>query len=552
MNKINTDLKYLISLWVVLLVVIIVTYANHGNLVIDCGREAYYPTQVLLGKILYKDIFNIYGPFAYMFNAFLFKLFGINLNILYISGCVSAYLLVTFIYLIARKFLSSFLSFAIGFYTISIGVTDLCLFNFIFPYSYSMLYGIVSFSTSLWALLKYQENGNDVKFLYLASLMAGICVSNKYEFLPYIAVVLYSIIKTKKLNLKEYYYVILSLLFVPVFCFGILFIQGLNFNDLTLILSYISKMSHSKTLTYFYATQGVYFHKLTPLLWLSNFVMFIIPFSLFILSAKANKRWFNIFGMIVASILLFYIANPVTFCFFPILTIILFVIDYKNIIRNRKLLILTLSCITISFKVLASLTTLNYGVFFASFLLITVLSLIFDIFKEKNLSRYNLSIGIYIIVLAMALGYTNMLKFGAKDSLIKTKRGGIFTTYEFYKSTDDLINYIEQNTKKTDKIVILPEGSMVNFLTDRNTDDFYTSLIPLYVEMFGEDNIIKHFKQTKPEYIIFNNWNSKDYYYEYICKDYAVSFCNYVSSNYTKVEEMSSGFNYLIYKKNKY
>ena len=59
MKKINLDLKYLIAIWILLIIAIISTYAHHGHLILDCGREVYYPTQVLLGKVLYKDIFNM-------------------------------------------------------------------------------------------------------------------------------------------------------------------------------------------------------------------------------------------------------------------------------------------------------------------------------------------------------------------------------------------------------------------------------------------------------------------------------------------------------------
>ena len=159
MKKINTDLKYLIWLWIILILAIIPTYAHHGNLLIDCGREAYYPTQVLLGKVLYKDIFNIYGPFAYMLNALLFKVFSVNLNVLYLAGCTSAFLIVSLTYLISKQFLSRFLSLTIGVFTILIGVLNTNLFNFIFPYSYGMLYGIVAFLISIWLLIQPPLSG---------------------------------------------------------------------------------------------------------------------------------------------------------------------------------------------------------------------------------------------------------------------------------------------------------------------------------------------------------------------------------------------------------
>ena len=88
----------------------------------------------------------------------------------------------------------------------------------------------------------------------------------------------------------------------------------------------------------------------------------------------------------------------------------------------------------------------------------------------------------------------------------------------------------------------------VNFLAERKSDDFYNSLLPLYIESFGENKIIKHYKKTMPEYIIFNNLNMKDYYFNYICQDYALSFCGFVQENYKPVAVIDEGFRYIIFK----
>ena len=67
--------KYLISIIFLTIIAIWITYAHNIHPIIDCGREVYYPQEILNGKVLYKDLFNIYGPFAYLFNAFLYKIF---------------------------------------------------------------------------------------------------------------------------------------------------------------------------------------------------------------------------------------------------------------------------------------------------------------------------------------------------------------------------------------------------------------------------------------------------------------------------------------------
>ena len=154
------------------------------------------------------------------------------------------------------------------------------------------------------------------------------------------------------------------------------------------------------------------------------------------------------------------------------------------------------------------------------------------------------------MIISIVLGYFNILKLGSKNVLLKTNNGNIYTDKILTGATQELIDYIQKNTKKSDTVVILPEGTFINFLTNRVSDNYYNSLIPLYVEAFGEDKIVKHFERTKPEYIIFNNWNTRDYYFNYICQDYALSFCSFVVKNYTREKTIDTGFRYLIFKKN--
>ena len=42
----------------------------------------------------------------------------------------------------------------------------------------------------------------------------------------------------------------------------------------------------------------------------------------------------------------------------------------------------------------------------------------------------------------------------------------------------------------------------------------------------------------------------KDYFFPYICENYAFEFCGYVKDNYTKVKDIYSGLNYLIFQRN--
>lgn len=546
MKKINVDFKYLITIWVILATILTLNYAHYGQLILDAGREAYLPTQVLLGKVLYKDIFNIYGPFAYMFNAFLFKIFGIHLKVLYFAGISCAFLITSLIYLIAKRFHTEYLSFSLALFTISVGVANSYLFNFVFPYSYAMLYGLTSFLISLWFLLKYQET-KKLPFLYLNCFFAGLCFINKYEFLPYLLAVFYAIFKVQKLKFKEYYYVILSLIFVPAICFGTLFLQGLQVKDLVYSFEIIKKMTGTRTLKYFYLRQGVYpswqlFLQGTTWTLSTAIICFCFAYG-----TRTKNKFVAVLLVILSILAAAKYLNPLSFSMLPILILILAAFDFNKLRENLPLQLLVSSTLLVSLKVFWGVITANYGVFFLSILLLTFLSLIADKFKEKNLNFK--AFGYFIIVLAILLGYKNLLPLYAKTLPLKTQTGTFYPTNNLYPATKSLLDYIKQNTKKTDSVLILPEGAMINFLAQRPTDNFYNSLIPLYVETFGEDKIISHVKKSKPEYIIFNNWDSKDYYLRYICKDYAVSFCNFVATNYTQEHVIDKGFRYIIFKK---
>src|SRR5438477_11045255 len=80
----------LISLVVNLAVKLGSTWTAWGNLTVDSGHEMYVPSVLAEGKALYKDVWFMYFPAAPYFNSYLFRLFGVHLNVLYLAGSFSA------------------------------------------------------------------------------------------------------------------------------------------------------------------------------------------------------------------------------------------------------------------------------------------------------------------------------------------------------------------------------------------------------------------------------------------------------------------------------
>ena len=506
---------------------------HYSGILIDFGREVYYPEQILQGKVLYKDLFNIYGPLSYQINAILYFIFGAKLSTLYGMGCICSVLTVIGTYLIANKFFSNFLSFCIGIFTITVGICTTSLFNLHFPYSWAVVYGLICFLYSLYFLLKYNNDKKDLN-LIISSLLCGTAISCKYDFIVYAFVVLFFIIKSK--NIKA----LLSFLAVPIVSFGILFIQGLRINDLINSLIITKTMAKSKTLTYFYQNSGIYFHPKALLSDVLIFITTIIPFGGMLLGVHKKKLWITVLSCIA----FVYLIQPKTlFGFLPIAILICGIISFKKIDSNLK--ILTISTLAVCTKVFWVLLIGSYGNYYVSIAIIALLGILFT-YIPKNLEKPT---GIYILLISILLLLPSLQELDKLNFSIKTEKGTIYTNSNLSLSSNMMVNYIKDFVKPTDKMVIFPEGMTINFLTNRKSDDFYNSLLPLYVEAFGENELINHYKENSPEYIVLTNLNMKDYYFNYICNDYALEFCGFINENYKLNKVIDEDFKYIIFKK---
>lgn len=540
---------YLFILWILCGICLYMSVGHYNNIMLDVGREVYYPEQILNGKILYKDLFVIYGPFAYLFNAILFKIFGIKLSTLYFSGICSSLALISGVYLLGKKFLDKFLCFSIGLLTIVVGVFTNILHNFTFPYSWDILYGTVAFIFAVLFLIKYEQSKKNF-FLYISTFLTGICISCKYEFvIPAFLLFCYLIyICTKdiKKGLKALGYFFIA----PVICFGTLFVQGLKIEDLISSFQNVKAISQAQTLKYFYQTVGASFHpKLIPII-LTTFLktsvsLGILYTGIFLKEKNKIASFFVTFLGLLISLWFLTDTKIITLTFLPLLLIITSIICYKKFKNNIPLLIIVISAVCISIKTVYAMMVLSYPSYYFFIVLIAFLALLFNCIDKK----YQNITGIYILMFALCIMFINSIQRNNLNEIVSTSRGAVSTFKNNAKSTNELISFISDNTNKNDKIVILPEGLMINFLTDRKSDDYFNSILPLYIESFGEDKIIQHFENNKPDYFVLSNENMSNYGFQCICEDYALEFCSFINSNYNHIKTIDNGYRYLVFRK---
>jgi hypothetical protein len=156
------------------------TWGAWGNLTIDSGHEMYIPSLLAQGKQLYRDVWYMYGPAAPYFTSFLFRLFGVHLNVLYWAGSLSALGSAIFLFLIGVRLSSWLIGWTAG-AIILLEAFQPSLFCFPLPYASAAVYGCFVGCLFLWLLIRGLESST-WGWMFSAGSAAAIALLLKPEF----------------------------------------------------------------------------------------------------------------------------------------------------------------------------------------------------------------------------------------------------------------------------------------------------------------------------------------------------------------------------------
>lgn len=552
---IKKDLLKNSVLFILLTAIFFATSAFQLNPAIDTGREFYIPFRMLGGEVLYKDIFNIYGALAYQINTFAYFLLGAKVTSLRLLGSINATVIVIATYLILKEiFNAEKTKLIFNFETenkilltalpLFIGILSFGTFNYVVPYAFSMTYGLMFFLVSVLFFIKFSKTYNPQN-AYIACLFAGAAFSCKYEFLAYSILLILYVALSKKIETKNVVRSIASIVIVPILSYGSLFIQGMSTEDLKTTCEILKTMANTEAIKYLYANfTGTYFNIEVFKICLIKTLLLGIICAIYAFSKNLYKtdKFLSIIVLIFSLLCIFYLGTA-AFSLFAIINMILFFVFLKKIYQDKPIFIFMLSSILLSLKTFFAVNIDVYGTYTLPFILISLAVFTNKVdYSDKQKIKENIASTVNILILSVILlcVIKNTGIFLQKiNGKINTNSNSVienlYTFPHIAKSINSAKTYILKETKENDKIIILPETQFLNFLTKRVGDNLYDSLTPMYFETFGEEKIINHFAETKPEYFILNNRNTADYGKRYICDDYGKQFCNFVKNDYKNV-----------------
>ncbi|MEQ1604026.1 MAG: glycosyltransferase family 39 protein [Pyrinomonadaceae bacterium] len=553
------------------LTMLIVSWQRWTSLITDLGRETDLPVRLLNGEMLYRDVHYLYAPLSPYFNAFLYGVFGANLNTLIVSGVIFSILLAYLTYRICRKLMPPLeSSIAVSF------VIVLCVFkpngNLILPYSFGALHAAVFSLVTVLFTLRYAENRKNLE-LVIAGIFIGLAGVTKQEFAfaGALTPTLYLIYLYRR-NIAKLAsgvaYTAIPAVIVACPVYALLFANidwKILINDCHLFYTNLpeSVIFYNRFRSGTNYPLASFVQMIGAAAVSVDFVSLLIFFSLRVW--KLRRKLLLIIGIstLIAAIVLYFSVGqwdgtPLRALPFFLAGIIFIGWRRRNAATENDtsaeidgtggaIFIVAVYSLAVLTRVILRVPS---GGFSGTFFLPASLSLIFYAllrelpFYVGKWTRDELS-GIRakyitrsfciaaVVVTMISFGYRYRSKFVYEVSAVG---GTVIVEKETGSVIAAAMKFIEANTAPNDVIEVVPEGNDLAFLTNRRINFRHQVLIPDFLSQQDELDAIEALKRGNVKYVFVTNRPMREFGVVAFGKDFYQTLGGFITENYRLVK----------------
>ncbi|MEO5370901.1 MAG: hypothetical protein H7833_12600 [Magnetococcus sp. DMHC-1] len=563
--------------------------------IMDFGRELYYPWQILHGKMLQRDLYQIYGPFSDYFNALIMavagetvnSLFGINLilaasatgMILYLFGSWLGWLpgvLATLAFMVTGVFPR---------------VHDHAgSFNFIAPYSHAATHGFISALVALTALMHFIRRPNPVG-LYLAATFVGINFLTKPEFfialLPAVGLFAFHVRQhyPQHWNLCRRHGVgLLLTALLPLLVFLGYFFTVLPPGQALRAVggSWVAIFSGYLSQTQFQSVMSGLDHPLENLL--SNMLVAFAELGLFAVAywvfGRQNRpawvAWLTLMAcwmpLLVAlmqddqeyvSMFLMPRGFMVLACLILILTSGMatygqqgFNMQMADVEPYIFLSIWSVFSCLLLIRILLTASFLSYGFVLLTPAFLGIIGLLTGVVpkwlvlrgKTVGARRFLAIHAAFILLIIQGVWQHSQENYQRMNHTIGTGNNRLLSLPPAISLNswvhEHVAPWARQQLQADDTLLVIPEGLMFNFLYRvANPTRVHLFLPPDFFRL-GENNIIQEIQREKPRYVLFWSRPTPDYGYPFLGSSdgYGVRLLAWLKQHYHPVYQVENGF----------
>ena len=557
-------------LWVAEL---IVTWGAWGNLTIDSGHEMYVPALLAEGKTLYRDTWFMYGPAGPYFVAYLFRLFGIHLTVLYWAGALSALVSSVMLY-VTGMYLSSWLMGWTAGAVLLVEAFAPSLFCFPLPYSFSAVYGCTLGCIFLYVVIRASDS-RGWWWIFWAGLLAGIEVLMKPEFGLACYVTLLSLLlvrwlqqRSARLLATDVGATLPGIVGSAVVIRWMISIGGAEFltqeNLITWPTSYFMKTFGKMRLerTGFSLTAAAFEESL----WRA----FGLGLALLVVYAGFWRRDKSRHWLLVRTALYFITAfyfvrfflgygdpdpllNTLSLVFFPRDMVIYIGLAAPLVFWqwwtkrsggkfsiSAGLPILLIYSSTLAFRILMRMIPSEYAIYYNGPVVLSFLLLLRCIVPHTKLSRRYALLGeVALCAGCLALVGIPAVKqeYFAKDYVpLVTSRGTVRLNKAMKQNYEAAIQFMKEKTARGQTVLSVPEDTSLYFLAETECPIRVYSLTPGVIapgKMMNE--VIQEIDTKRVDYLLWSNRVFVEYGVPVFGKDFDRELANYLKTHYRRI-----------------
>lgn len=554
-----------LSYFVILLVFLHLSWMKWGDLIIDSGKEWYVPSQILQGKVLYRDLAWLYGPFIPYWNALFLAIGGVHLHSMIASGILSILLTVVPLHFLGRRMMGENLAgltvatflcvFAFGFYISPHN------YNYVLPYTYAATYGM---AFALWALLFFirtLEGKLETPWAILALTLTGL---TRWELATFLAFAMVAATWNPGAQgrgpngFKTALTIVMPTLGVTVLLYTFFFTlfvrdQGWTWEAIGAHLSLTSPFAlglmgldqPKDNLLGLVVTLGLY-------------VLFLLFFFAGGRAASSLEKGPN--GSWVSLILIaLFVAVPVVLLFnnlfgpqaqfrcVPLLCLYMAWTFWKGRRKDPKaslFLTVALFALFALVRIIFKAWPGQYGfTLLVPGLLVYYWFFLQEIpgkFPEGNV-RFFVKGGVLLVMgLFLWANYGTEKGWYEKSTLmVETPRGSLnFFPTDPAPSCSKLLDYLRQNAEVGDSLAVFPEGAALNFLSGLPSPLTDYVCNPVDLKPAGAQvRVIDQLEKNKVTYVVLLQRDTSEYGRSSFGRDYAKDIMGYVFTKYSPIQQ---------------
>lgn len=545
------------------------------DLIIDYGIQLYLPWRISAGAMLYRDLFYFSGgPFSQYYHALLFKLFGVSILTLVISNLVIVAALLFVMYRRFRQAADTWTATIIGLGVVAVFVFGqygtVTNYTYLAPYSHEALHGLF-FSVLAVAWLSDWLLTGRLRYSLAAGFCAGLVFLTKPDiFLALIvcsgaAFFLQAGILKRLAAAGRSAAAFIAAGMLPVLGFFLFFLRDASWGDSLLWVTFgwrpvftpgVVKSPFYQWCLGLDAPQIHVRHIIGQSLCVALAISLPALALWGIIRWKPAWRWPVFLALVLplgfAAIRFDWINGGYSLPLFCVLSCLVLRRDFETVASRPAAafpLLWGVFGIVLLLKMGFFPRLWHYGFVLAMpafagavFFLLWRLPLWLAQQWQVPACSFRALVAVVLIIGFVSLSRTSVQAYAAKNIVVGTGDDRIIASERGVNGVEArnmkvAVDWIARNIPTNATLAVLPEGTLINFLTRRFNPSPDLDWNPTMFPFFSQDRMTAAMEKARPDYVCVVEWTSFDFGVGYFGQDggYGTDLMRWIKANYTPV-----------------